>query len=212
MKCKKKWEGVSCGGRGRGGAAARDVCAVRGVRDAISRDDENDGTLVPVLLMTTLGSYSCALSGQGLSWDGPSVAARVVVVRWRRDATTYNLPPRGWRRNSSRAVPRTIARGAVDDISRGIARARSSVTRYERTRVAEQRYVRTFQEKPNSIPTPSLSLNLINSRMLKKTRGHPRPRSPRGAWSQPRSPWEAPRARSSQPPKSRTAPATTASR
>ena len=109
-------------------AAARDVCAVRGVRDAISGDDAN-GTLVPVLLRTTLGSYSCALSGQGLSWDGPSVAARVVVVRWRRDAATYNLPPRGWRRNSSRAVPRTIARGAVDDISRGIARARSSVTR-----------------------------------------------------------------------------------
>ena len=113
-------------------AAARDVCAVRGVRDAISGDDENDGMLVPVLLRTTLGSYSCALSGQGLSWDGPSFAARVVVVRWRRDAAAYNLPPRGWRRNSSRAVPRTIARGAVDDISRGIARARSSVTRYER--------------------------------------------------------------------------------
>ena len=210
MKCKKKWEGVSCGGRGRGGAAARDVCAVRGVPDARSGDDGNDDANVPVLLRTTLGSYSCALSGQGLSWDGPSVAARVVVYRWRRDATTYNLPPRGWRRNSSRAVPRTIARGAVDDISRGIARARSSVTRYERTRVAEQRYVRTFQEKPNSIPTPSLSLH--HEPNLKKTRGHPRPRSPRGAWSPPQSPWEAPRARSSQPPKSRRAPAATASR
>ena len=134
-------------------AAARDVCAVRGVRDAISGDDENDGMLVPVLLRTTLGSYSCALSGQGLSWDGPSVAARVVVVRWRRDATTYNLPPRGWRRNSSRAVPRTIARGAVDDISRGIARARSSVTRYERTRVAEQRYVRKIRPRKTKLYT-----------------------------------------------------------
>lgn len=192
-------------------AAARDVCAVRGVLDAISRDDENDGTLVPVLLRTTLGSYSCALSGQGLSWDGPSVAARVVVVRWRRDAATYNLPPRGWRRNSARAVPRTIARGAVDDISRGIARARSSVTRYERTRVAEQRYSER-SKKNQTLYQHRLSLNLINSRMLKKTRGHPRPRSPRGAWSPPQSPWEAPRARSSQPPKSRTAPTTTASR
>ena len=140
-------------------AAARDVCAVRGVRDAISGDDENDGMLVPVLLRTTLGSYSCALSGQGLSWDGPSVAARVVVVRWRRDATTYNLPPRGWRRNSSRAVPRTIARGAVDDISRGIARARSSVTRdtNERGLPSKDTSARYVQEKPNSIPTPSLS-------------------------------------------------------
>ena len=149
---------MSCGGRGRGGAAARDVCAVRGVRDAISRDDENDGTLVPVLLRTTLGSYSCALSGQGLSWDGPSVAARVVVVRWRRVATTYNLPPRGWRRNSSRAVPRTIARGAVDDISRGIARARSSVTRYERTRVAEQRYFRKIRPRKTKLYTNTVSL------------------------------------------------------
>ena len=203
---------MSCGGRGRGGAAARDVCAVRGVRDAISRDDENDGTLVPVLLMTTLGSYSCALSGQGLSWDGPSVAARVVVYRWRRDATTYNLPPRGWRRNSSRAVPRTIARGAVDDISRGIARARSSVTRdtNELGLPSKDTSARYVQEKPNSIPTPSLSLH--HEPNLKKTRGHPRPRSPRGAWSPPQSPWEAPRARSSQPPRFRTAPTTTASR
>ena len=128
-------------------AAARDVCAVRGVRDAISGDDENDGMLVPVLLRTTLGSYSCALSGQGLSWDGPSVAARVVVYRWRRDAATYNLPPRGWRRNSSRAVPRTIARGAVDDISRGIARARSSVTRYEPGLPSKDTSARTIPRK-----------------------------------------------------------------
>ena len=200
---------MSCGGRV---AAARDVSAVRGVRDAISEDDENDGTLVPVLLRTTLGSYSCAPSGQGLSWDGPSVAARVVVVRWRRDATTYNLPPRGWRRNSSRAVPRTIARGAVDDISRGIARARSSVTRdtNERGLPSKDTSARYVQEKPNSIPTPSLSLH--HEPNLKKTRGHPRPQSPRGAWSPPRSPWEAPRGRSSQPPKSRTAPTATASR
>ena len=148
---------MSCGGRGRGGAVARDVCAVRGVPDARSGDDENDGTLVPVLLRTTLGSYSCALSGQGLSWDGPSVAARV-VVRWRRDAAAYNLPPRGWRRNSSRAVPRTIARGAVDDISRGIARARSSVTRYERTRVAEQRYFRKIRPRKTKLYTNTVSL------------------------------------------------------
>ena len=193
-------------------AAARDVCAVRGVRDAISGDDENDGMLVPVLLRTTLGSYSCALSGQGLSWDGPSVAARVVVYRWRRDATTYNLPPRGWRRNSSRAVPRTIARGAVDDISRVIARARPSVTRDTNEQGLPSKDTSERSKKNQTLYQHRLSLNLINSRMLKKTRGHPRPRSPRGAWSQPRSPWEAPRARSSQPPKSRTAPAATASR
>ena len=133
-------------------ARRRDTCAPFGAFAMRYRGTMRT-TLVPVLLRTTLGSYSCALSGQGLSWDGPSFAARVVVVRWRRDAAAYNLPPRGWRRNSSRAVPRTIARGAVDDISRGIARARSSVTRYERTRVAEQRYVRKIRPRKTKLYT-----------------------------------------------------------
>ena len=157
VKCKKKVGGCELWRTCRG---ARARCVRRSGRsrcDIGGRCD--DGTLVPVLLRTTLGSYSCALSGQGLSWDGPSVAARVVVVRWRRDAATYNLPPRGWRRNSSRAVPRTIARGAVDDISRGIARARSSVTRYERTRVAEQRYVRKIRPRKTKLYTNTVSLS-----------------------------------------------------